>query len=90
MTIRDIEKNVSRLPARKLAAFRTWFYKFEARAWDKQFERDVNGGKLEALGNKAIRDFEKGHCLKPVPVLGGTGIGQMCPQENRYRLVLRK
>lgn len=62
MSIRDIERAVTKLPAKKLAAFRTWFYKFEARTWDKQFETDVKAGKLDGLANKAVEDFKKGHC----------------------------
>lgn len=62
MTIRDIEKAVSKLPTKKLAAFRVWFYKFEARVWDKQFDEDARAGKLDNLGNKAIEDFKNGHC----------------------------
>lgn len=52
MTIKDIEKAVTKLPAKKLAAFRAWFFKFENRAWDKQFERDVKAGKLDRVAKK--------------------------------------
>ena len=62
MTIRDLEKAVTKLPAKKLMAFRAWFYKFETCVWDKQFEKDVNSGKLDTLGDKAREDFKKGRC----------------------------
>ncbi len=62
MTIRDIEHAITKLPAQKLAAFRTWFHKFDARTWDKQFEKDAKAGKLDAVANKALGDFKKGHC----------------------------
>jgi major membrane immunogen (membrane-anchored lipoprotein) len=58
--IRDLEKNISDLPPKKLAEFRRWYEKFDAAKWDKQFEVDVNGGKLNAAANKALRDFKNG------------------------------
>lgn len=36
MTLRDLKKKVAKLPRRKLAAFRVWFYKFDAA--NKAFE----------------------------------------------------
>ena len=62
MTIRDIEKAVTKLPRQKLFAFRAWFYQFDARTWDKQFENDVSSGKLDSLANTAIDDFKNGRC----------------------------
>ncbi len=60
--IRDIEKNITDLPPQKLAEFRRWYEKFDAAQWDKQFENDVHGGKLDAAANKAFRDFKNGKC----------------------------
>ena len=62
MTIRDIESAITKLPSKKLAAFRAWFHKFDARTWDKQFEKDVKAGKLDSIANKAVGDFKKGLC----------------------------
>ena len=62
MTIKDIEDTVAKLPKKKLVAFRAWFYKFDGRAWDRQFEADVKAGKLDALSCKAINDFKKDKC----------------------------
>ena len=60
MTIRDLESAISKLPPKKLAAFRSWFYKFENRAWDKQFDQDVKAGKLDKLAENAVEDYKKG------------------------------
>lgn len=60
--IRDIEKNITDLPPKKLAEFRRWYEKFDAVQWDKQFENDVHVGKLDAAANKALRDFKNGKC----------------------------
>jgi hypothetical protein len=62
MTIRDIERVIAKLPQRKLAAFRAWFFKFDGRAWDKQFKEDAQAGKFDSLANEAIRDFNNGKC----------------------------
>lgn len=62
MTIRDIEKAVTKLPRRKLFAFRVWFYKFEEKTWDKQFEYDVKSGKLDTPADEAIKDFKNDRC----------------------------
>ena len=62
MTIRDIEHAIAKLPTKKLAAFRAWFHKFDARTWDKQFQEDVKAGKLDRVADKAIAEYKKGQC----------------------------
>ncbi len=62
MTIRNIEQIIAKLPRKKLVAFRAWFFKFDARSWDKQFRADVQAGKLDAFANEAIDDLKKGKC----------------------------
>jgi hypothetical protein len=47
------------LSAQELAAFRDWFSRFDAAAWDKQFEADVKEGRLDALADEAIRDVRE-------------------------------
>jgi hypothetical protein len=39
-----------------LAALRAWFAEFDAGTWDRQFERDVAMGRLDALADEAVRD----------------------------------
>lgn len=34
-----------------------WFDTFDAKLWDKQFERDAQMGKFDKLANQAIADF---------------------------------
>jgi hypothetical protein len=47
-----------------LAAFRRWYASFDAEVWDRQFEVDVNAGKLNALGDKALRPHTTGQPKK--------------------------
>lgn len=55
-----LEKKVSGLSAEQLSEFRRWFVEFDAAAWDRQIERDVKAGKLEALADEALRDHAAG------------------------------
>jgi len=60
--ISEIEVAVTRLSREDLSAFREWFQKFDAQAWDKQFEDDVAAGRLDALAEEALRDLREGRC----------------------------
>ena len=61
-SVHEIETAVSKLSRREILAFRDWFSKFDAAAWDKQFEEDVAAGHLDALADEAIRDLREGRC----------------------------
>jgi hypothetical protein len=58
--VEEIEGAIKELSADDLSAFRTWFSKFEADSWDKQFEADVKSGKLDALAERALREHSAG------------------------------
>ena len=58
--VQKIEKEITHLPQGELTKLRTWFEKFDAEIWDKQFEEDVKAGKLDFLAEKAREDFKKG------------------------------
>ncbi len=58
--VEQLEQKIQNLPEADLVKFRAWFAEFDANAWDRQFERDVNAGKLDALGDKALRDHASG------------------------------
>ncbi len=61
-TIHEIEAAIRRLPDDDLAALRAWFAEFDADAWDRQFDRDVAAGRLDALAEEALRDAREGRC----------------------------
>jgi hypothetical protein len=63
-TVPDIESAVQKLSRSELAAFRDWFFGFDAAAWDKQFDEDVAAGRLDALADEAIRDSRAGRCTE--------------------------
>lgn len=60
--VAKIGQEVQALSKTELSAFRQWFRDFDALAWDRQIEEDVQAGKLDALANKALKDFESGKC----------------------------
>ena len=60
VTVQEIEKAVSNLPAEELARFRSWFEEFDAQLWDKQLEQDAKAGKLDGIARKALADFKEG------------------------------
>jgi hypothetical protein len=61
-TVTEIERAVEQLPAEELAHFRAWFAEFDAARWDRQFEQDVDAGRLNALAEEAITELSQGHC----------------------------
>lgn len=58
--IEELEQKVQALSAEELARFRDWFLEFDWAAWDRQLERDVRAGKLDAMAEKALRDHAAG------------------------------
>jgi hypothetical protein len=63
--VEQLESDVQRLSAEELAAFRTWFAEFDAIVWDQKFEADALSGKLNALADRALNDFDAGR-TKPL------------------------
>jgi hypothetical protein len=61
-TIQQLENGVRQLSAEELATFRAWFAEFDAEQWDRQFEADVSGGRLDWLVEEARRDLREGRC----------------------------
>jgi hypothetical protein len=62
--VKDLEDRIQELSSEELAAFREWFAKFDADAWDQEFEADVKGGKLDAMADRALQDFNAGRSTK--------------------------
>ncbi len=61
-TFEEIEDAVRRLSSKELAAFRAWFARLDAAAWDRQIEEDVAAGRLDALADEALNDLREGRC----------------------------
>ncbi len=55
-----IEHEIRELSSKELAEFREWFLDFDWEVWDRQLERDVEAGKLDALADEALREHAAG------------------------------
>lgn len=62
MTVKDLEREVSKLSPNELTQFRHWFEDFDALKWDDQIQADVGSGKLDSLADQALKDFDSGKC----------------------------
>ncbi len=62
--IEKLEHEVRALSPQELTKFREWFAAFDAAEWDRQFEADVNAGKLDAVADAALADHRAGRSKK--------------------------
>jgi len=58
--LKHLESQIHELSPEELAAFRERFTKFDADAWDREFEADGLSGKLDAMAERALRDHNAG------------------------------
>jgi hypothetical protein len=63
-TILEIEQAVRKLEPNDLVRLRGWFAKFDAESWDRQIEGDSASGRLNELGEEALRDMDEGCCTE--------------------------
>jgi hypothetical protein len=59
-TVEEIESAIQSLSLSELAILRNWFERFDASAWDQQFEHDVALGKLDSLAAEALDELHTG------------------------------
>lgn len=64
MSLSEIEKAVEQLPPEDFARFTSWLSDLASERLDRQFEADVKSGKLDALGQRAMADYEAGRCTE--------------------------
>ncbi|MBF2079603.1 MAG: hypothetical protein IGR76_14065 [Synechococcales cyanobacterium T60_A2020_003] len=60
--LEQIENAILSLPPHEFEKLRQWFLDLDYERWDEQLERDVADGRLEALAQEAIAEFQAGHC----------------------------
>jgi hypothetical protein len=61
-TLEQIEAAILTLPSDEFQRLRQWFSDVDYQRWDEQLEQDIVNGKLEALAQEAIEEFQAGHC----------------------------
>ncbi|MBD2776653.1 hypothetical protein [Iningainema tapete] len=62
LTLEQIESAILQLPSDELQQLVEWLADLDYQRWDEQLEKDIADGKLEALAQEAISDYETGHC----------------------------
>jgi len=60
--VHQLEEAVRKLSDEERIAFRAWFAEFDAEEWDRQFEADVNAGRLDWLIEETRQDLRDGRC----------------------------
>ncbi len=63
-TVESLEKQIQQLSLEELVEFRRWFAEFDAHLWDRQFEAEVEAGKLDGLADKALGAHAVGQSTK--------------------------
>jgi hypothetical protein len=58
--IETLEREIEKLSAEELAAFRDWFASYDSDAWDRQLQADVKAGKLDRLAAEAMAEHRRG------------------------------
>jgi hypothetical protein len=62
MDVKEIESAIAKLPPAEIAELAKWFEAFHSQLWDKQIERDLKAGRLDALLEEAKEDLEANRC----------------------------
>lgn len=60
MTVKEIEREIQKMPRERLMKFRAWFSRFDSDAWDRQIEKDARGGKLAGMVREAMSSYKAG------------------------------
>jgi hypothetical protein len=61
-TLEQIEAAILNLPSHDFQRLRQWLADLDYQQWDEQLEQDIADGKLDALAEEAIAEFNAGHC----------------------------
>ena len=62
MSVQEIQTAIAELPPDELAVLVEWMDAYQADAWDRQIERDVEAGRFEALRQRVREQREAGQC----------------------------
>lgn len=62
--IDSLGRQIAALSTEELATFRRWLARFDARAWDRQFETDTKADRLDGLADKVLRAHAEGRTTK--------------------------
>ena len=58
--VKQLEHEIQKLNRADFENFRNWFRNYEADAWDRQIEEDLQAGKLDNLAEEALAAHKAG------------------------------
>ncbi len=58
--VQQIEAEILKLSPEDFAKLRDWLAEQDAQRWDEQIEEDAKAGRLDKLGEKALKDLRAG------------------------------
>jgi hypothetical protein len=58
--VEQLQEQIKVLTPPEFGAFVEWFEEYLEDEWDRQIEEDERAGRLDAVGERAIKDFEEG------------------------------
>jgi len=58
MSVKEIEVAITQLPPKELTELVTWLGEYHAQVWDRQIERDLEAGRLDALLAEIGEEYE--------------------------------
>jgi hypothetical protein len=59
--VEELEGKIKTLSSHELQELRAWLAEYDSEAWDKQLHADAIAGRLDAVADKALKDFSEGH-----------------------------
>ena len=59
-TVEEITAAIEQLSADDVARVHAWLTEFAEQRWDEQIERDEQNGRLDALIDKALEEYQAG------------------------------
>jgi hypothetical protein len=58
--VEELEGQIKALSSHEFQELRAWLAEYDAGIWDRQFDADVLAGRLDAIGDRALKDFSEG------------------------------
>ena len=58
--VEELEVKIKALSSHELKELRAWLAAYDAEVWDRQFHADAVAGRLDAVADRALKDFSEG------------------------------
>jgi hypothetical protein len=55
--VEELESQIKTLSPSEFQELRAWLAEHDAEIWDRQFDADVQAGRLDAVADRALKDF---------------------------------